>query len=270
MVMIGEYDVTIKKGDEELDSLPSDLPVHDFEGNVVTLEEARGGYLRQSDYSKKTAKVAEMQKLFDELGVTDSTRGVGIMRHLLGIVAELEEKGIIDPDTGEILEQGDGGGQLTPEQIAAQNQLPPAVLKQIKELQQRLGTQERDVGALLSIMSRRDIEAAFPVLTEENLEWVFGMARDNPEKSPMEYAKALNDQLEARGQVAIDEHALKQEELKKQELARISGKEGIEIFGEEVKFSFDPASERHKEGEKVLTPREAAIQHMEAALSDEE
>jgi hypothetical protein len=268
---IGEYEVTIKKGDEELTELPSDLPVHDFEGNVVTLEEARGGYLRQSDYSKKTAEVADMKRLFQDLGVQDPKRGVGIMRHLLGVVAELEEKGIIDPNTGEILEQGQVGEQLTAEQMAAnQASLPPAVQKQLKELSSRLGAQERDVGALLSIISKRDIQTAFPTLTEENLVWIDAMVRDNPENSPMEYAKALNDQLEARGQVAIDEHAKQQEELRKQELGRISQKGGIEVFGEDVKFSFDPESDRHKEGEKVLTPREAAIQHMEAALTEEE
>ncbi len=265
---IGNYEVTIMDGDTELKELPSDLPVHDFEGNEVTLEEARGGYLRQSDYSKKTAEVAPMKKLLEELGVPPD-RGVGIMRHLLGVVAELEEKGIIDPTTGEILERGELSGQLTAEQQAAlQNHPDPAVQKQLKELQQRLGTQERDVGALLSIMSKRDINSAFPTLTEENLDWVFAVARDNPEKSPMEYAKALNDQLEARGQVAIDEHALKQEELKKQELERVSGKEGIEIFDEDVKFSYDPS--RHGEDVKVVSPAEAAKQYMDAALADEE
>ena len=265
---IGNYEVTIMDGDTELTALPSDLPVHDFEGNEVTLEEARGGYLRQSDYSKKTAAVAPMQKLLDELNVP-ADRGVGIMRHLLGVVAELEEKGIIDPTTGEILDQGELGGQLTAEQIAAgQNHPDPVVQKQLKELQQRLGTQERDVGALLAIISRRDIQHAFPALTDENLGWVDAMVRDNPEKSPMEYAKALHDQLEARGQVAIDEHALKQEELKKQELERVSGKEGIEIFEQDVKFSYK--TEGHEEGAKVVSPTEAAKQYMEAALEAEE
>ena len=120
----------------------------------------------------------------------------------------------------------------------------------------------------MAIISRRDIQHAFPALTDENLGWVDAMVRDNPEKSPMEYAKALHDQLEARGQVAIDEHALKQEELKKQELERVSGKEGIEIFEEDVKFSFSP--EGHEEGAKVVSPTEAAKQYMEAALEAEE
>jgi hypothetical protein len=263
---IGKYDVTIKDGDTELDSLPSDLPVFDFEGNVVTYEEAKGGYLRQSDYSKKTAEVADMRKLFDELGVADPRRGVGIMRHLLGVVAELEEKGIIDPNTGDIIEQQ--LGQEIDNLAQNQDQLSPALQKQLKELQQRLGSTERDMGALLSIMSKRDIETAFPELTETHLEWVFGMARDNPEKSPMEYAKALNTQLEEWGQKTIDEHALKAEELKKQELERVPGAEGLDMFEEDVTFSFSP--ERHGEDAKVVSPGEAAKQYMEAALAREE
>jgi hypothetical protein len=233
---IGKYEVTIKDGDNELETLPSDLPVFDFEGNVVTLEEARAGNLRQSDYSKKTAEVADMKKLFDELGVADPKRGVGIMRHLLGVVAELEEKGIVDPHTGEIIEGlGQAGGELSEEQIAAlAAQQSPAFQKQLKELQQRLGAQERDMGSLLSIMSKRDIETAFPDLSETHMEWVFGMARDNHEKSPMEFAKALNDELEAWGQKTIDEHAIQKEELKKQELARVPGDDGIDIFEEDV------------------------------------
>ncbi len=268
---IGKYEVTIKDGDTELDALPSDLPVFDFEGNVITYDEAKGGYLRQSDYSKKTAEVADMKKLFDELGVQDPKRGVGIMRHLLGIVGELEEKGVIDPSTGEIIESmlGQGGGELTAEQLATQTaHLPPAVAKQIKELQQGLAAQGRDVGAMLSIMSKRDIETAFPELDETHMDWVFGMARDNPEKSPMEYAKALNDQLVAWGQKTIDEHALKAEELKKQELERVPGKDAIDMFEEDVKFSFDPS--RHGEDAKVVSPGEAAKEFMEAALKDEE
>ena len=266
---IGKYEVTIKDGDTELDSLPSDLPVFDFEGNVVTYEEAKGGYLRQSDYSKKTAEVASMKKLFNELGVADPERGVGIMRHLLSVVAELEEKGIVDPVTGEVIEGlGEGVGELTAEQIAAQTQLSPAVARQIKELQQGLAAQGRDVGAMLSIMSRRDIQTAFPELSDTHLEWVFGMARDNQERSPMEYAKALADELVAWGQKTVDEHAVKKEELKKQELERVSGIPGLDMFEEDVKFSF--REEGHEEGVKVVTPREAAMAHMERALSDEE
>lgn len=268
---IGKYDVTIKDGDTELTELPSDLPVFDFEGNQITYDEAKGGYLRQSDYSKKTAEVADMKKLFDELGVQDPKRGVGIMRHLLGIVAELEEKGVVDPNTGEIIETmlGQGGGELTPEQIAAQaDRLPPAIQKQLKDMEQRLAAQGRDVGAMLSIMSKRDIETAFPELDETHMDWVFGMARDNPEKSPMEYAKALNDQLVAWGQKTIDEHALKAEELKKQELERVPGAGAIDMFEEDVRFSNLP--ERHGEDVKVVSPGEAARQYMEAALKDEE
>lgn len=264
---IGKYDVTIKDGDTELDSLPSDLPVFDFDGNEVTYEEAKGGYLRQSDYSKKTAEVADMRKLFDELGVQDPTRGVGIMRHLLAVVADLEEKGIIDPNTGDVIE---GAGQQVDNlgQQINPDQLPPAIQKQLKEMQQRLGAQERDMGALLSIMSKRDIETAFPELTETHLEWVFGMARDNHEKSPMEFAKALADELKAWGQKTIDEHALQKEELKKQELERVAGAEGIEIFEEDVKFSYDPS--RHGEDAKVVSPSDAARRYMEAALVEEE
>ena len=268
---IGKYDVTIKDGDTEITELPSDLPVFDFEGNVVTLEEARAGNLRQSDYSKKTAEVAEMKKLFDELGVADPKRGVGIMRHLLGIVADLEEKGVIDPNTGEIIEAmlGQEAGELTPEQIAAQaDRLPPAIQKQIKELQQGLAAQGRDVGAMLSIMSKRDIETAFPELSATHMDWVFGMARDNPEKSPMEYAKALNDELMAWGQKTIDEHAIQKEELKKQELAREPAAAAIDMFEEDVKFSYDPS--RHGEDVKVVSPGEAAKQFMEAAQKVEE
>ena len=263
---IGKYDVTIKDGDTELDSLPSDLPVFDFEGNVITYEEAKGGYLRQSDYSKKTAEVADMRMLFDELGVADPSRGVGIMRHLLGVVAELEEKGILDPNTGDIIEQQ--LGQEVDNLVQQQDQLSPAIQKQLKELQQRLGTQERDMGALLSIMGKRDIETAFPELNETHMEWVFGMARDNPEKSPMEYAKALNVQLEEWGQKTIDKHALQKEELKKQELARVPGEGALDMFEEDVKFSYDPS--RHGEDAKVVSPGAAAREYMEAAFAREE
>jgi hypothetical protein len=264
---IGKYDVTIKDGDTELDSLPSDLPVFDFEGNVITYQEAKGGYLRQSDYSKKTAEVASMKKLLDELGVAPD-RGVGIMRHLLGVVAELEEKGIVDPTTGEIVEGlGQSSGELTAEHFAGA-QISPAVAKQIKELQQGLAAQGRDVGAMLSIMSKRDIQTAFPELNETHMDWVFSMARDNHERSPMEYAKALNDELLAWGQKTIDEHATKKKELKKQELERVPGLPGIDMFDENVKFSFKEGG--HEEGVKVISPRDAAMAHMEAALKDEE
>jgi hypothetical protein len=187
------------------------------------------------------------------------------MRHLLGVVAELEEKGIVDPNTGEIIE---GLGQAAENLEINTAQLSPAVAKQIKELQQGLAAQGRDVGAMLSIMSRRDIQTAFPELSDVHLEWVFGMARDNQERSPMEYAKALNDELMAWGQKTIDEHAVKKEELKKQELERIPGEGALDMFGEDVKFSFTP--EGAEEGVKVMSPREAAVAHMERALSEEE
>jgi hypothetical protein len=135
-------------------------------------------------------------------------------------------------------------------------------------MQQRLGTTERDMGAMLSIMSKRDIETAFPELSETHMEWVFGMARDNPQKSPMEYAKALNTELEAWGQKTIDEHATKMEDLKKQELEREPAEAALDTFGEDVKFSYDPS--RHEEGAKVVSPGEAAKQFMEAALREEE
>jgi hypothetical protein len=189
------------------------------------------------------------------------------MRHLLGVVAELEEKGIVDPNTGEIVEQlGQEADNLGTN--VNTDQLPPALQKQLKDMQQRLGTTERDMGAMLSIMSKRDIETAFPELSETHMEWVFGMARDNPQKSPMEYAKALNTELEAWGQKTIDEHATKAEELKKHELEREPASAAIDMFEEDVKFSFQPAGA--EEGAKVVTPGAAAKQFMEAALREEE
>ena len=58
---IGDFEIEVKdKEGKELDKLPEDLPVYDFEGNIVTLKEAKDGYLRQSDYTKKTQEIAAL------------------------------------------------------------------------------------------------------------------------------------------------------------------------------------------------------------------
>ena len=63
---VGDYEVVVKKGDQELDTMPGDLPVMDFEGNTVTLKEVQDGYMRQSDYTKKTQQVAKLRKFLNE------------------------------------------------------------------------------------------------------------------------------------------------------------------------------------------------------------
>jgi len=100
-IKVGDYEVVVKKGEEVLDRLPDDLPVHDFEGNTVTLAESRDGYMRQSDYTKKTQSVAEVRKfLVEDLGFQDPRQGVATMKRVLETLNEAEKHGLLDPETG--------------------------------------------------------------------------------------------------------------------------------------------------------------------------
>lgn len=275
MPKIGEYEVSIKKGDQELDTVPDDLPVFDFEGNQVTMKEAQEGYMRTADYTKKTQSVAEVKKfLVDDLGFQDEVSGVKVMRSVLDTLADLEAKGIYDSKTGEVkIPQSTGNPNTsggTPSVdiddegnfTLGMDNLPQDVLQKLNRLDQV----EKDMSSLLGYLSRKEIRETYEDMVEEEIEMMHKMAAVDPSKSPMEHASAYVESKKEWGQKAVDAYV---EELKKPKAEGHqrpgSGEPAVEIFGEEPVFSYDP--EEHK-GKNVLDPSEAANKYLEAVMKD--
>ncbi|MHA2086270.1 MAG: hypothetical protein ACXABD_21205 [Candidatus Thorarchaeota archaeon] len=275
-IKVGDYEVVIKKGDEELEALPSDLPVHDFEGNTVTLKEAQDGYMRQADYTRKTQSVADVRKfLVDELGFQDQSQGVATMRRIMDTLAELEQKGVLDPTTGEVKIpeskqqainpnpdlEGDGHGGF----VLGMENLPPDV-KNLVEAHQSL---QKDMGSLMGYISRKEIRENFPEVTEEEVEMVHKLAAFDPSQSPMEHMVSYDTKKKEWGQKAVDTYV---EDLKKPKKegherdAQAAGDAGIEIFGEKPVFSF--GGEVHPDGTNVVDPSKAANAYMEGVMKE--
>ncbi len=275
IIKIGDFEMVIKNKDGvELDEMPKDLPVHDFEGNVVTLQEAKDGYMRQSDYTLKTQELGKMRDfLQNRVGVqsTEVDKGIAILNGLIDKVVELEDKGILDPATGEIKLPA---GTETAEEIAARaallgtaapdnltlESLPP----EVKQTVEGLRLLSRDVGALMGYISREEVTKAYPNLSDQDKAWAHKMAASDPDRTPIQWAEELNKRLEARGQEAIDAHVKTQE-------AELAGKghdrPGLkpdeitgELYEEEIVFSASP--ELHPD-KKVVDPSVAAEAYME-------
>jgi hypothetical protein len=264
-IKIGDYEVVIKKGEEELNQFPDDLPVYDFEGDTVSYKEAKEGYMRTSDYTKKTQKVAEVNKfLVEDLGFQDPTAGVATMKRVLETVHELGEKGIVDMTTGEITLPTEGKGSTgvvdgdsNDSFSLSVDQLPPevkAMLKTTTDLQ-------KDMGSLMSYISRREITERFPDMVEEEIDMVHKLAAMEPSKSPMQHAVALVEKKKEWGQKAIDGYVEEQNKpVDDGHVREGSGEPALEMFGENPVFSNMP--EEHK-GKNVKSPSEAADAYLQ-------
>jgi hypothetical protein len=272
MMKIGEYEVTIKKGDEELTEMPADLPVHDFEGNTMTLGEVRDGYMRQADYTQKTQSVAEVKRfLTEDLGFQDPRQGVQTMKRVLDTLNEAEKAGMLDPTTGALkvpetkqapiapnLEEGDESGF-----ILGMENLPP----EMKNLMTAHETLQKDMGSLMGYISRKEIRENFQDVTEEEVEMVHKLAAIEPSKSPMEHMVSYAEKKAEWGQKAVDTYVEELKKPKEEGHVRPTDKEiGIEIFGENPVFSFD-ASE-HAEGVNVQDPSAAANAYMKGVMEE--
>jgi hypothetical protein len=269
---MGDYEIVVKKGEEVLDSIPDDLPVHNFEGDVVTLSEARDGYMRQADYTKKTQSVAEVRKfLVEDLGFQDPLQGVQTMKRVLETLNEAEQQGLLDPETGKLKvpeskttpinpDLGEGGGE---EFILGMENLPP----QVKQLVTAHENLQKDMGSLMGYISRKEMREQFEGVTEEEIEMVHKLAAIEPDKSPMEHMAAYTKKKEEWGQQAVDAYV---EDLKKpKEEGHVrpgEGELGIEIFGEEPIFSSMP--HEHAEGANVIDPSKAADKYLAEAMKE--
>jgi len=67
-VTLGKEDDTTEEVEAEAEEAPEDIVYHTEDGGDVTLEELKRGYLRQSDYTKKTQDVAEGRKQLEADG----------------------------------------------------------------------------------------------------------------------------------------------------------------------------------------------------------
>ena len=101
---------------------PTDF-LFEIEGSRITLDEARNGYLRQSDYTKKTQELAEMrQRLADAEAITEALRSdpantLKALSDAFGVGMEIEENDPfmdLDPDEQRIA--------ILEQKIAAQEQ----------------------------------------------------------------------------------------------------------------------------------------------------
>lgn len=275
MPKIGDYEITIKKGDQELDTIPNDLPVFDFDGNQITMKEAQEGYMRTADYTQKTQSVAEVKKfLVDDLGFQDERSGVQVMRNVLDTLADLEQKGIYNSQTGEVKipqstgNPGSGGenainlddeGNFT----LGMDHLPDEVKQQLGRLHQM----EKDLGSLMGYLSRKEIRESFQGFTEEDVERCHKLAAIDPSRSPMEHATAYEEAKKEWGQKAVDEYVEGLKKPKDEGHQRPgSGEPALEIFGENPVFSYMP--DEHGEGANVKNPSEAANEYLEAIFKD--
>jgi hypothetical protein len=269
---IGEYEVTIKKGDEELTEVPADLPVHDFEGNTVTLGEVRDGYMRQADYTQKTQSVAEVKKfLVEDLGFQDPRQGVQTMKRVLDTLNEAEKAGMLDPQTGQLkvpeikqapVTQNFDDDSESGFTLGMEN-LPP----EMKNLMQAHETLQKDMGSLMGYISRKEIRENFQDVTEEEVEMVHKLAAIEPSKSPMEHMVSYAEKKEEWGQKAVDTYVEELKKPKEEGHVRETDREpGIEIFGENPVFSYDPSE--HGEGVNVQDPSAAANAYMKSVMED--
>lgn len=272
-IKVGDYEVVVKKGEEVLDRLPDDLPVHDFEGNTVTLAESRDGYMRQSDYTKKTQSVAEVRKfLVEDLGFQDPRQGVATMKRVLETLNEAEKHGLLDPETGALkvpeikqdpVAQNFGEGSEEGFTLGMEN-LPP----EVKNLVNAHNQLQKDMGSLMGYISRKEIRENFQGVTEEEIEMVHKLAAFEPSKSPMEHMVEYATKKEEWGQQAVDAYV---ENLKKPKLeghARPTDQDselGIEIFGDEPIFSSMP---HEHEGKNVIDPSKAADKYLREAMKE--
>lgn len=271
-IKLGKYTVDIKDADGKvLDQLPDELPVIDFDGNTVTLSEARSGFMRHDDYTRKTTEVAEVRKLLNDLGITDHRKGADILRGGLATLAELEELGVLNSRDGSIvheaLRQAASSSDDDDDLVTTSRRKTSEQLREEQALQNRLQSLERGLGSVLAVMTRRDLRAAYPDMDEDMLDFIEAQHRDNPRYTPMEYAKALEEKLRKRDQAAIDRYEEQKQKEKEDALTREPGKPGVDLFTEDVTFSMMP--ERH-EGKSVMTPAQAASKYLEGALAREE
>jgi hypothetical protein len=274
-IKMGDYEIVIKKGDEELGAIPDDLPVHNFEGETVTLAEAKDGYMRQADYTQKTQSVAEVKKfLVDELGFQDPRQGVATMRRVLDTLNQAEQAGILDPQTGELklpesaqqpinqnLDNPDDDSGFT---LGMEN-LPP----QVRDLLSAHENLQKDMGSLMGYISRKEMRENYSDVTEEEIEMVHKLAAFEPSKSPMEHMVEYHKKKEEWGQQAVDAYVEDLKKPKKEGHEReLSGahEPGIEIFGDEPVFSYDPSE--HAEGANVISPTEAANRYMKGVMEE--
>lgn len=272
----GDYEIIIKKGDQELDSIPDDLPVIDFDGNEVTLSQAKEGMMRQKDYTQKTQEVAEVKRfLQNDLGFSDAMQGVATMKNVLSKLAEAEDKGIIDPRTGEfIVPESTGQKPITPSgegegddsgAILEMDMLPP----EVKEKLARADRLEKDVGSMMSYLVRREIKDDYPAWENEEIDYVMQMATADVTKTPMQHAQLWDEKKKALGQAAIDQYVEDQKKPAQDGHARPGTGEGeaLEVFGENPVFSYDPESHQ---GKNVLDPGKAADEYMKRVMKDYE
>lgn len=101
---------------------PTDY-LFEVEGSQITLDEARNGYLRQSDYTKKTQELAEMrQRLADAEAITEALRSdpastLKALSDAFGVGMDIQESDPfmeLDPDEQRIV--------ILEQKIAAQEQ----------------------------------------------------------------------------------------------------------------------------------------------------
>ena len=268
---LGNYEITVKdESGNEAEALPDGLPVTDFEGNTVTLDEVKKGYLRQSDYTRKTQEVAAVRQLMQDLGLPDHVKAAETMRHILVKQKELEDLGVLDTRDGSINHQVLAGNQADHQDNNDLDINQPdtnANLRAQQQILNRLEGVERDMGGFMSLWTRKEIRERFSHFDDEMLDWVYSQHSANPQYSPMQYAEAMENKLKDRDQAAIDRH----EEVKKKEredsLTRKPGEPSTDMFTEDVVFTLSP--ERH-EGKTKVTPHEAATRFLEGALSSEE
>lgn len=256
MPKLGNYEVTIKRSDgTELPTVPDDLPVIDFEGNAVSVGEAKKGYLRQQDYTKKTQGVAELQRLLKELGAQDDARGAEVVRHLFTKMNELEDLGVVDRNTGEIKVKA--GQNTLDDGIPASNPSAPPVPPQLlKDLTERQRMYERDLGRVMAHLAEEDIKKSFPDFTPEDIQTCFKLAAINPQDTPMDHARKLSDRYKDLGQKAVDTHKKMEEEARAAGHNRPGGPGAAgSIFEPDVVITDRP--DLHP-GKKTISPAEAS------------
>ena len=263
----GDYEVEIKKGDKVLDSVPDDLPVIDFEGNTITMKEAKDGYMRTKDYTQKTQKIAAVQKfLTDELGFQDDVQGVHVMRKVLESLSDLEEKGLYDSKTGEFKIPENKSTSNPPGNVGGDADFVLGMEHLPKEVQHNLKTisrLEKDMGSLMGYLTRKEIHDIHKDLSNEEVEMQIKLAALDPSRTPMEHANLYVERKKEWGQKAVDAYVEALKKPKDEGHDRPgSGEPALEIFGEKPVFSFTPGE--HVAGTNIVNPSDAANKYLEA------
>lgn len=190
-----------EEGEEHDGDTANDDHVVEIDGKKVTVKELKRGFLREADYTRKTQKLSEDRKLFEEGATHEATALRTERRHLAEALKQTQEmlQALLpqEPDWAALLASN-------PQEFAVQKQLWNDFQTQMQRLEnQRAYTAHRDVEQAKAEFGKR-VTASQAKLVEMIPEWSDKAKAKAEVATMMDYAKELGYSPEELAQ--IDDH----------------------------------------------------------------